>query len=128
MRGFLLLGALAGVCLATASCSGQTGSSSNGGGGSGSVNPATASGFCNGTIGAVLGYFDSHCTAEDKKSASYLFLFAFLASAPEECGTTLQKSIDNGRASLNADSAASCVDGYKRCSSQAAESVRTINR
>src|SRR6185503_18996483 len=103
MRGLWLFGAFLGLGLSSASCSGNTGTTGSGGSGSGNV--STPSGFCDGTFGAVVDYFESRCSAEDKKADSYLFFWGFLSAAVQECSTALQASIDSGRASLDAGAA-----------------------
>ncbi len=112
MRGFWLWVPLLGVSVAAAGCS--SGSADGGMGGASSGPVTTAAGFCDGTFGAVVDYVEQTCSAQDKQSDSYLFVWGLLQGAVEQCSTVLQSSIDKGRAAINTQAATSCVDGYRQ--------------
>jgi hypothetical protein len=105
------LGALAVLGAWAAGCSSGSANSSVPGGPGGPI--TTGQGFCDGTIGALIRYLDQSCSAADKQTDSYQFIYAFTQAAALSCPGILQKSFDQGRASLNADAAGDCADGYE---------------
>jgi hypothetical protein len=89
------------------------GCSSGSGSGSGSGAPTDASGFCDGTLGELLRFLDRTCSAADKQTDAYQFLYAFSQAIALSCPGVLGKSIDQGRAALSPQAAQKCVDGYE---------------
>jgi hypothetical protein len=90
-------------------------SSGSGAGSTGTTNPgdpATPEGFCNGTFGRLIDSLDATCTAADKQTGSYQFLFGFMQVLVSQCPVLLESSIESGRAAIDGNAAATCVSAY----------------
>jgi hypothetical protein len=104
VRGWTALALVAAV-----GCSSGSGA---GTGSTGSGDPSTPQGLCDGTFGKFVDEIEASCTAADKQTDAGTLLFGLMQVLVMQCPSELSASIAAGRASIDGNAAAQCIAAY----------------